>query len=250
MNCRTGDLILFSGSSWFSKFIEYFTNSNVSHVGIIVENPPMDIIQLYNLDKKETTFLFESVINLETNEYGVNLIPLRQRIKKYDGEVYIRFIENLHASNEELMRIIRPELETEYKHGYDYNPLHFLECYAFNELTGLSKYLADIMSDPRRTDRVFCSALVAYCYSIMGLIKDDIKWSYIEPEYFESLNNLEMGAGLSKPFRIIDDSQNSVDQYHFSHGNYLDIKKARYYHDTVNPKTKSLSILCGDNLYQ
>ena len=226
MSCKTGDLILFSGTDWFSKFVEYFTNSNVSHVGIIVKDPPMNIINLYNLDKKESTFLFESVINPETNEYGVSLIPLRKRIQNYDGEVYIRFIENFNIPNEQRIRAIQPELKTEYQHGYDVNPIHFLECYAYNELTGLSQYLITLMTNPRRTDRVFCSALVAYCYSIMNLLEEDIQWGFVEPEYFESLKNLELGAKLSKPFRIVNDQ------------------------DIINPETKSLSILCGDNLYQ
>ena len=34
---KSGDLILFSGNAWYSKIIEYFTNSKYSHIGIILQ---------------------------------------------------------------------------------------------------------------------------------------------------------------------------------------------------------------------
>ena len=42
---ETGDIILFSGNYYISRFIEFITNSKFSHIGVIIKNPNFLIIK-------------------------------------------------------------------------------------------------------------------------------------------------------------------------------------------------------------
>ena len=38
-NCQTGDILLYNTQFWYSKLIEYFSDSIYSHIGIILRDP-------------------------------------------------------------------------------------------------------------------------------------------------------------------------------------------------------------------
>ena len=56
---ETGDLLLFSGNYFLSKIIEYFTDCNYSHVGIVLKDPKYldpKLIGFYLLQSGEEYF--------------------------------------------------------------------------------------------------------------------------------------------------------------------------------------------------
>lgn len=84
MEILIGDLILFKGNGLFSKIIMAAPGADYSHVGLYVEH-----------DNQRC--LFESTSqgdlpDIITGEpiKGVQLVPLEERVKGYDGEVFHR----------------------------------------------------------------------------------------------------------------------------------------------------------------
>lgn len=71
-NARHGDLVLFAGKSMGEKCIMWWTNSNTSHVGVVIEE---------NGEK----YLFEADIG-QRAERGVRFIPLHQKLILWKGE--------------------------------------------------------------------------------------------------------------------------------------------------------------------
>jgi len=67
---RTGDILLCSGSAWFSKMIQGATDSIWSHVGFVMR-----------LDAIDRVMVLESVEPL-----GVRTVPLRKYVEDYDSE--------------------------------------------------------------------------------------------------------------------------------------------------------------------
>lgn len=85
---KTGDVIAFSGTSGFSGFIKFFTNSKYSHVGIVIKSDT----EMFG----DTIFLVESTTELGTTNYdgrqvikGVQTHFLSQRLALYQGGVCI-----------------------------------------------------------------------------------------------------------------------------------------------------------------
>ena len=48
--CMTGDIILCGGTRWYSKIIEWFFNSPVSHVGLVYRDS--DTSEIYMFQSK------------------------------------------------------------------------------------------------------------------------------------------------------------------------------------------------------
>jgi hypothetical protein len=85
---KTGDVVAFSGTSGFSKFIKLFTKSRYSHVGIIVKSET----EMFG----DTIFIVESTTELGmTNADGRQVIKgvqthfLSQRLAMYRGGAWI-----------------------------------------------------------------------------------------------------------------------------------------------------------------
>jgi hypothetical protein len=67
---RSGDLLLCSGSAWFSKMIQKSTKSVWSHVGFVMR-----------LERIDRVMVLESV-----ESQGVRTVPLSKYLKDYDNE--------------------------------------------------------------------------------------------------------------------------------------------------------------------
>ncbi len=79
---RTGDLLLFSGRGLISRGIQAITGSPWSHVAVVLEVPLYDFVCSF-----ESTTLSD-IPDLTTGApvKGVQLVPLSQRLEKYDGD--------------------------------------------------------------------------------------------------------------------------------------------------------------------
>ncbi len=80
---QTGDLILFSGKGHISEMIKWFSGGDWSHVGMALRIPEYDMLLLW-----ESTTLSD-IRDLDTNKMtkGVQLVPLSERVRKYDGGI-------------------------------------------------------------------------------------------------------------------------------------------------------------------
>ncbi len=67
---KNGDLLLCAGSSWFSRLIQWATESIWSHVGFVMR-----------LDKIDRVMVLESV-----ESQGVRTVPLRKYLNDYDNK--------------------------------------------------------------------------------------------------------------------------------------------------------------------
>lgn len=193
-NLHTGDIILFSGKSFFSKFIEFFTGSNYSHIGMIVKTP----INFTVPRLKTGSFFWESGEEPSQIEVpgdkvlGVQFTDLEKTVAEYDGDIYIRQLEwNLAESYRHL--ILSKEHEKLHNLPYDASPADWLKTYF-----GFS-------SNEQRQDSFFCSAFIGYLYCKLGLLPENTKWDLLEPGSFSESNQdltLLLGAKLGPEIKL------------------------------------------------
>lgn len=176
-NFNTGDLILFDANHFwtplgpFSYLIKYFTNSDWSHIGMVVKDP-----EFTNKKLEKGLYLWESSLEFNDAEdhemkLGVQLVPLKEKLESFRGIIHWRKLNpgNVEITTEKLRTLHR------IVHGkpYDLNPIDWIEAWK------------EQVSKPH-TNRYFCSALVAKIYSFLELIDENIDWSIIRPSSFSN----------------------------------------------------------------
>lgn len=99
---QTGDILLVSGTGNISHAIRAVTNSEWSHVGILVRDPPRSILEHYGVGtrlgsgyrnpssswEKERVFLFDSDFEEDDSVSGPTLRPLCDVLYNYAGDDY------------------------------------------------------------------------------------------------------------------------------------------------------------------
>ena len=179
---RSGDVLLFSGNSCFSKTIKIFTKSKYSHVGMVADKD--GVLLCVESD--------ESPISKDCKENGVRSTDIYKRIELYDGEVYWRSIESYRGD---------PSKWSSYE---DFNKKFFETIEAFygvpyeKNLTELFKSAYDGPFGENKEDlsSLFCSEFVAETFKRLGLI-----------EYLELPSNEYTPADFSTNFSMYGGSQ-------------------------------------------
>ena len=84
---ETGDIVLFSGNYFLSHIIEYFTNSNYSHVGVILKNPNLGDAKFKGIYLLESGF--ENTPDPENNRIkkGVQIINFEEKFTTERGRI-------------------------------------------------------------------------------------------------------------------------------------------------------------------
>lgn len=174
---ETGDILLFSDKTFIpSKMIEFFTDSKYSHVGMVLKDPLFIDEKLNGLYILESTG-FSDINDVEDNEkkLGVQIRELNKVCEEYNGAVFHRKL--ITVRDEEFYRRFSEAHEVIHNKPYDVRPVDWI------------KALIDV--DVRKvndTKRFFCSALVAYVYDKLGLIKGEVVWDLIRPVDFGTEN--------------------------------------------------------------
>ena len=189
---KTGDLVFFTGHDdgwlkYFSWMIEYATHSNYSHVGMILKDPSFINPSL------KGTYVWESGWEGKPDEQdgkiklGVQITPLSEMIQNFKGsKIMVRKVnapENTF-SNEVLKKIHN----IVYDKPYDVFPKDWIEALFRKD------------SNPQKTDRFWCSALVGYIYTKCNILKSDTDWSILRPSDFSldgELLNFNTNCSLS-----------------------------------------------------
>ena len=209
-NLNTGDILLFSDKKfWFSRMVEYFTGSQWSHVGIVLKDPTYIRSDLTGI------YLWESGIedygDAEDNKkkFGVQINSLSKKLNEgYNGTIACR---KLNAKIDNLEAKIKIIHDSTYNKPYDLN---------LEDLTDTTSNIEELEKDNswnnmvwnwfkpshRKVDSFFCSALVGYIYTQLGLLPNNVQWTRCNPKFFSSDNTtLELiGGNLEKEVIIYD----------------------------------------------
>ena len=154
---QTGDIVLFSGKGPISTGIKFATGSKWSHVGMVFVLPEYDFVCIW-----ESTTL-SSITDLDTNKAkkGVQLVPLRERVNQYQGEIAVRKLQGVDLNAVALNRLnqLRKELSAR---PYEQNKIELIKS-AYDGPLGLNQACLSSL---------FCSELVAEAYQRLGLIDE------------------------------------------------------------------------------
>lgn len=157
----TGDIVLFSGSGFISKMIQWKTHSEFSHVAMVVKIKEWDMLLLF----ESTTLSKIKDIESRKQTQGVQLVPLSERIKCYDDDkVVFRKLEGVERSPE--MRKIFREFRKEVKGRHYEESKWELFCSAYDFIGGQNE--EDLSS-------LFCSELIAEMYERWYLFIGGVK---------------------------------------------------------------------------
>lgn len=177
---NTGDLLLFAGKcpgalGLLDKAISYFTQSPYTHVAVVLKDPVFIHPSLKGL------YVWESGWengNLDPQDdkakLGVQITPLYEILDSYknNGCVYYRkIIKGRELFTPEKLLDIHKVV---YDKPYDINPMDWVGAITRTDST------------PQKTSRFWCSALVAYIYTKLGILPNETDWSITRPCDFSS----------------------------------------------------------------
>lgn len=193
---NTGDILLCDDLghkgffSFFASLIKYFTKSDYSHIGMVVKNPtftqkPLDGLYIWESSWEGTPDPQDGKIKL-----GVQITPIKKFLDNYKGkgQVFIRRLKCMNHNEVFKENKLCDIHNVVYKKPYDIVILDWIEAYF--------KY----DPWPQKTNRFWCSALVGYIYTQLGILKPDTDWSILAPSFFSTenkqlnlLNNTSLG---------------------------------------------------------
>tara|TARA_Y100000591_G_C21854260_1_gene713945 strand:- start:9492 stop:10109 length:618 start_codon:yes stop_codon:yes gene_type:complete len=174
---KTGDLMLFNYKSsgcfgCFTKCIKWGTHSNYSHIGMILRDPTYIKPNLKGLFVWESSWEGHPDPQDGKFKLGVQITPIEEILQAYQGKGHV-FIRQLICPpnlflNEKLLQIHN----VVYDKPYDIVPKDWIEAFFKKD------------SDPQKTDRFWCSALVGYIYTQTGVLDSETDWSILVPNDF------------------------------------------------------------------
>jgi len=179
-NLKTGDLVLFSGKGGVSTGIKWFTHSKWSHVGMVARLPEWDVVLLW----ESTTLANIADIESGQERKGVQLVPLSERIRKCNGEVSIRLLENIDRTPEMLkeLSLLRAEVKNR---PYEQSKIELFKA----------AYDGPFGANTEDLSSLFCSELVAEAYQRMGLLSEKKPSNEYTPKDFSEAAKLKLLKG-------------------------------------------------------
>ena len=170
---QTGDLLLFSGTSWSSYFSEYFGCCTYHHVGLIIRNPRFMFPDLpdgiYVLDTKPIQDLYTSILS------SIRIRPLLTVISSLPhGTVYYRRTTIDSIFQQKIHRIMYRISHTN------------LSIWEWLKKEGEESFIF-----PRAIKfevENWCAVFLAYCCHQVGMI-GPVNWCLVEPRDFSSIES-------------------------------------------------------------
>ena len=175
---KTGDILLFVEArefgflGLFNWAIRSVTHSDYSHCAMVLRDPTFIHPSLKGLYFWESGW--EGTPDAEDGKVklGVQITPLDSFLKNFQGKLYVR---QLNQGAE----LITDDKLTEvhdvvYNKPYDIVPLDWLQAISRKD------------SNPQKTDRFWCSALVSYFWVKFGFLSKDTDWSIVRPSDLSS----------------------------------------------------------------
>lgn len=178
---KTGDILLFSGRGGVSTSIKWATQSPWTHVGLVIAEPGRGFPCLWEASRDT------NIDDLDSGHArpGVQLVPLQDRLREYEGRVALRRLLDVELGSGELQALAqlraglvsRPYRDSKLElmaAGYARAALRLGA--AARRIVGLPEpqALRPVQRAGQALEQaagVFCSELVAQAYQELGLIR-------------------------------------------------------------------------------
>lgn len=192
---KTGDILLcdYDNTSgpmgWFSWMIKSFTKSNYSHVAMVLKNPTFIHPSLTGLYVWESSYEGTPDPQDGKVKLGVQITPLGHFIDYYKKHGYVVYRKLIGPSEYFKLTTFIQIHDVVYNKPYDMAPRDWINALKRRD------------SDPQKTSRFWCSALIGYIYSKLGLIDSKVDWSILRASDFSSESEGQPYAvQLTSPF--------------------------------------------------
>lgn len=186
---ETGDLICFR---WKEVALEHEFISPFTHIGMVIvkTNPITNKLEKYIIE----THLAGDTSDIGIYKGGINIYPLKLRINKYDGNI---FLAKLDKSNRPRIENVNYFLSNTNKYK---ESLPFHDDYkGYFKNNCLKKRISTKLNCPKCFDieeknGLFCSEFVGFCLKELGILDSDFEHNCLVPG----------------DFRFIKDSNNNI----------------------------------------
>ena len=173
---KTGDIILFQDNNlntildYLGYFIQYFTDSKYSHVGMVVKDPLIKGKTKEGLYFLESTG-FDDMIDIDDHKtkFGVQIVPLIERLKASKSVCYYR--ELCTERTPQFIELYNKAYTIVKDKPYDVNPTDW--CKAEFDLK---------KGKVQKTNTFFCSALASFLLVSLKLLPQDTDWTIMRPK--------------------------------------------------------------------
>ena len=173
---NTGDIILFQDTKrntlldWLGYFIQYFTKSKYSHVGMVVKDPLIKGKTIAGIYLLEST-AFDGIKDIEDNKtkFGVQIVPLRERLEADDDVCYYRKLNQ--EQTPEFINLYNKAYAIVKDKPYDINPTDWCKA-EFDIKKG----------NVQKTNTYFCSALVSFLLTALNILPQTTDWTIMRPK--------------------------------------------------------------------
>jgi len=174
---RTGDIIIFSGHGTVSDVIKLFTKSKWSHVGMAIRNGTDN---LYILEA--TTLSDVNDVVDDVAKKGVQLVPLRDRLNKYDGDISIKHLQGAVLGNNDSSALKAFMLEVEDR-PYEQHIVDLAKA-ALARKVPKDGMFHDMLHNEGDLSSLFCSELIAEAYQRLNILNNTEPSDYYLPKDF------------------------------------------------------------------
>ena len=176
---ETGDLLLFNYEEnggffgGFNKMIQWGTHSNLSHVAMILKDPKFIHPSLKGMYVWESSWEGKPDPQDGKIKLGVQITPFGEIMESYKGKgkVMLRKLHNRNEKTFDTEKMIKIH-EVAYDKPYDIIPSDWIGALFKKD------------SNPQKTSRFWCSALIGYIYTKCGILDPTTDWSILTPNDF------------------------------------------------------------------
>lgn len=184
---KTGDLLLFNNQNtsgffgFLSSLIKWGSHSNYTHIAMVLKNPTFINPNLKGTYVWESSWEGTPDPQDGKTKLGVQITPIHEILNDYknNGKVLLRRLNGVDDNTfaDDKMRDIH---NVAYDKPYDIIPTDWIGAMFKKD------------SNPQKTSRFWCSALVGYIYTKLNILECDTDWSVLAPNDFslsgENLN--------------------------------------------------------------
>ena len=179
---KTGDIVLYSGKGPLSATIRFVTRSRWSHIGLVLQLPKeFDCLTVW---ESTTGSRIEDLMSGEILR-GVQLVPLSERVRLYDGDIAVRRLLDFKLTSKRLKKLMKLRKELRGK-PYEQDFLELIRAALDGPLTTPNE--EDLRS-------IFCSELVAEAYQTLGLLDETMASNEYTPADFGASRRLKLKKG-------------------------------------------------------
>lgn len=180
---QTGDILLIREEVWYSRLIEYFGYSKYSHVAMILKDPVFIDPSLTGLYVIESGY--ENIIDVTDGKikFGVQVNKYEDFIEKTRKYAYYRKLYVKEEIRKEFNTKLKEIYKVVHNKPYNINPIDWIKGKIVVDHNNFDNFV------DKKISSFWCSALIAYIYDKLGLIKD-CPWSLVAPREFSGEGNL------------------------------------------------------------